>query len=94
MEKGKHRSRPAICRRTISFEIRKVGVIGAGQMGKGIAHVCALAGYDVAINDVTPERIEAGVTDIAVQMRKSVERGIPRGKTRSGTRAHFVCPDP
>ena len=29
------------------MEIRKVGVIGAGQMGSGIAHVCALAGYDV-----------------------------------------------
>ncbi|WP_036284452.1 3-hydroxybutyryl-CoA dehydrogenase [Methylocystis sp. ATCC 49242] len=59
----------------MSFEIRKVGVIGAGQMGKGIAHVCAIAGYDVAINDVTPERIAAGIEDIGVQMRKSAERG-------------------
>ncbi len=59
----------------MSFEIRKVGVIGAGQMGKGIAQVCALAGYDLALNDVSPERVDAAVTDIAVQMRKSVERG-------------------
>jgi 3-hydroxybutyryl-CoA dehydrogenase len=59
----------------MSFEIRKVGVIGAGQMGKGIAQVCALAGYDLALNDVSPERVDAAVEDIAVQMRKSVERG-------------------
>jgi 3-hydroxybutyryl-CoA dehydrogenase len=60
----------------MSFEIRKVGVIGAGQMGKGIAHVCALAGLDVALNDTTPERIEAGIKDVGVQMKKSIERGL------------------
>ena len=59
----------------MSFEIRKVGVIGAGQMGKGIAQVCALAGYDLALNDLSLERVDAAVKDIAVQMRKSVERG-------------------
>jgi len=59
----------------MSFEIRKVGVIGAGQMGKGIAQVCALAGLDVALNDVSSERVEAGVADVGAQMRKSVERG-------------------
>ncbi len=59
----------------MSFEIRKVGVIGAGQMGKGIAQVSALAGYDVVLNDISAERIAAAVKDIAVQMRKSVERG-------------------
>ena len=59
----------------MSFEIRKVGVIGAGQMGKGIAQVCALAGLDVALNDISPERVEAGVADVGAQMRKSVERG-------------------
>lgn len=59
----------------MSFEIRKVGVIGAGQMGKGIAQVCALSGYDVALNDVTPERIDAGLEDVGVQMNKAVERG-------------------
>ncbi len=59
----------------MSFEIRKVGVIGAGQMGKGIAQVSALAGYDVVLNDISAERIDAAVKDIAVQMRKSAERG-------------------
>ncbi|MBV8592843.1 MAG: 3-hydroxybutyryl-CoA dehydrogenase, partial [Caulobacteraceae bacterium] len=41
--------------------IRTVGVIGAGQMGGGIAHVCALAGYDVRLNDVEADRIAASV---------------------------------
>ena len=37
-------------------EIARVGVIGAGQMGNGIAHVCALAGLPVTLLDVKPER--------------------------------------
>jgi 3-hydroxybutyryl-CoA dehydrogenase len=59
----------------MSFEIRKIGVVGAGQMGKGIAHVCALAGYDVIIGDVSADRAAAGVDDIGAQMKKAVERG-------------------
>ncbi len=59
----------------MGLEIRKIGVIGAGQMGKGIAHVCAISGYDVALNDVTEERIDAGLKDIASQLQKSVDRG-------------------
>ena len=59
----------------MGLEIRKIGVIGAGQMGKGIAQVCALSGFDVALNDVGEDRIAAGLKDIASQLRKSVERG-------------------
>ncbi len=59
----------------MSLEIRKIGVIGAGQMGKGIAQVCATAGFEVLLNDVTSERISAGIDDIAAQMQKSVDRG-------------------
>ena len=57
-------------------EIRTVGVIGAGQMGSGIAHVCALAGYDVFINDVAPERIDASLKLIGRNMTRQVSRGI------------------
>ena len=39
---------------------RTIGIIGAGQMGSGIAHVSALAGYKVLIYDISPERIEKG----------------------------------
>ncbi|MGQ3675496.1 3-hydroxybutyryl-CoA dehydrogenase [Xanthobacter sp. TB0139] len=57
------------------LEIKKVGVIGAGQMGNGIAHVCALAGYDVALNDIDPERIRAGIATIDKNMTRQVSKG-------------------
>lgn len=46
-------------------DIRSVGIIGAGQMGVGIAQVCAVAGLEVWLHDTIPERIEAGVTMVA-----------------------------
>ncbi|MFG1345134.1 3-hydroxybutyryl-CoA dehydrogenase [Xanthobacter autotrophicus DSM 431] len=57
------------------LEIKKVGVIGAGQMGNGIAHVCALAGYDVALNDADPDRIRSGLATINGNMAKQVSKG-------------------
>ncbi len=57
-------------------EIRTVGVIGAGQMGSGIAHVCALGGYDVLLHDISPERIEAGLAQIDQAMARQVSRGL------------------
>jgi len=54
--------------------IRTIGVIGAGQMGNGIAHVCALAGFDVLLNDVSPERLEAGIKTITRNMDRQVHR--------------------
>ncbi len=56
-------------------ELQKVGVIGAGQMGNGIAHVCALAGCSVLIHDVAPERIEAGLATITGNMHRQVQAG-------------------
>lgn len=57
------------------MKIRKVGVIGAGQMGNGIAHVCALANYDVLLFDVSQERIEAGLATIDGNMTRQVASG-------------------
>ena len=57
------------------MKITKVGVIGAGQMGSGIAHVCALAGYEVGLNDITPERIAAGKELIAGNMARQLKSG-------------------
>ncbi len=54
--------------------IRKVGVIGAGQMGNGIAHVCSIAGYDVMLNDVAPDRIKEGLATINGNMARQVSR--------------------
>src|SRR5262249_41368461 len=44
--------------------IKKIGVIGSGQMGNGIAHVAALAGFDVVLNDVTADRLKSGMATI------------------------------
>nr|WP_040485761.1 3-hydroxybutyryl-CoA dehydrogenase [Lutibaculum baratangense] len=55
--------------------MRRVGVIGAGQMGSGIAHVCALAGYEVKLNDVSVERCEAGLATINGNLARQVSSG-------------------
>src|ERR1044072_7395722 len=52
--------------------IQTVGVIGAGQMGNGIAHVCSLAGFSVVLNDVSPDRIKAGMATINGNMRRQI----------------------
>ncbi len=49
-------------------EIQKIGVIGAGQMGAGIAQVCALAGLDILLNDISEDRINAGLAHIDANM--------------------------
>ncbi len=56
------------------MSINKIGVIGAGQMGTGIAQVCALAGIDVALNDISQERIAAGIAVIEASLAKQVDR--------------------
>ncbi len=57
------------------MKISKIGVIGAGQMGSGIAHVCALAGFEVGLNDVSPERITAGLATIGNNITRQVKSG-------------------
>jgi len=56
------------------MDINKIGVIGAGQMGTGIAQVCALAGIEVALNDISEARINAGLATIAGNLARQVER--------------------
>ena len=53
----------------------KIAVVGAGQMGSGIAQVAAAAGHDVLLNDRTPEFVERGVAGIAKNLARSVEKG-------------------
>ena len=53
--------------------IRKIGVIGAGQMGSGIAHVCALSGYDVGLYDISTDKIEEGLATINGNMARQVK---------------------
>lgn len=57
-------------------DIRKVGVIGAGQMGSGIAHVCALAGFDVKLHDLSADRIKLALATINGNMARQVSKKI------------------
>lgn len=57
-------------------DIKTVGIVGAGQMGSGIAHVCALAGYDVLLNDISPDQIKQGLAQIERNMVRQVARGL------------------
>ena len=56
-------------------EIKTVGVVGAGQMGSGIAHVCALSGYDVLLNDVSQEQIDKGLDTVRRYLERQVSKG-------------------
>ena len=79
----------------MAVTIKKVGVIGSGQMGNGIAHVAALAGFDVVLNDVSDDRLEIGDGD---HQRQSVapgrQEGHHRGRAQAGARPDHVQPRP
>jgi 3-hydroxybutyryl-CoA dehydrogenase len=57
------------------MEIQTIGIVGAGQMGNGIAHVMALAGYDVTMTDVSAEALENAVKLIEANLSRQVGRG-------------------
>ena len=58
----------------MTVTVRKVGVIGSGQMGNGIAHVAALAGLDVVLNDVSAERIKSAMATINGNLSRQVAK--------------------
>jgi 3-hydroxybutyryl-CoA dehydrogenase len=68
------KERPKARSDSMAFHIRKIGVIGAGQMGSGIAHVSALAGFEVKLNDLSADRIKAGIATINGNMARQVSR--------------------
>ncbi len=57
-------------------KIQKVGIIGAGQMGNGIAHVAALAGYDVILNDIAQDALDRALHTISRNMDRQATRGL------------------
>ena len=60
----------------MKLNVRTVGVIGAGQMGNGIAHVSALAGFSVMLHDVSPDRINSGIATINGNMARQVSKNL------------------
>ncbi len=57
------------------MEIRTIGIVGAGQMGCGIAHVAALSGFDVILTDIDPEILESGLASISSNLDRQIRRG-------------------
>lgn len=57
------------------MDIRKIGAVGAGQMGTGIAEICARAGFDVYLCDISREALDAAVQSINADLQRSVDRG-------------------
>jgi 3-hydroxybutyryl-CoA dehydrogenase len=76
---------------TALVELRHIGVIGAGQMGGGIAHVCALAGLDVVLHDIRPEALEAARQTIDRNLSRQVARGRIREEDKLAALAHIRC---
>ncbi|MCG8505862.1 MAG: 3-hydroxybutyryl-CoA dehydrogenase [Sphingomonadales bacterium] len=54
--------------------MQSIGIIGAGQMGNGIAHVCALSGFDVMMTDISPEALKKGLETIERNMDRQIHR--------------------
>jgi 3-hydroxybutyryl-CoA dehydrogenase len=73
---GELRERPHASEGPAIAPIKTVGIIGAGQMGNGIAHVAAIAGYDVAINDLKKETVEKARSTIERNMIRQVSRSL------------------
>ncbi|QIE55404.1 3-hydroxybutyryl-CoA dehydrogenase [Pikeienuella piscinae] len=70
--------------------IKTVGVIGAGQMGNGIAHVFALAGYEVLLNDIDPEVARNAVTFIGENLGRQVGKGLIEEADREAALARIT----
>lgn len=65
---------------------KKIGVIGAGTMGNGIAHVFAQSGFDVVLQDISTEFVERGIATIS----KNLDRGVKKGKITEENKAEVL----
>ena len=75
----------------MAIDITCVGIIGAGQMGSGIAQVCAAAGLDVRLNDRESDRIDAGLGHIDASLAKLVSKGTMDEGARRDARERIVA---
>jgi 3-hydroxybutyryl-CoA dehydrogenase len=65
--------------------IQKIGVIGAGQMGNGIAHVCAASGFDVILLDISEEALKKGIATIEKNLARQLSKGKITEADKNGT---------
>ncbi|WP_323780314.1 3-hydroxybutyryl-CoA dehydrogenase [Thalassovita sp.] len=71
------------------MEIQKIGIIGAGQMGNGIAHVMALAGYDVLLTDISQDALDAALALVARNLDRQVSRDLISAADKDATMARI-----
>jgi 3-hydroxybutyryl-CoA dehydrogenase len=71
--------------------IRKIGIIGAGQMGHGIAHVASLAGYDVMLSDIDQGQLDKAVDSIRGNMSRQAKRGAISDDDMAAAMARIGC---
>ena len=71
------------------MDIRSVGIVGAGQMGNGIAHVFSLAGYEVVLNDISAEGLAKALETIEKNMARQVARGKITAEEKAAAQARI-----
>jgi 3-hydroxybutyryl-CoA dehydrogenase len=72
---------------TRDMDIQRIGIVGAGQMGNGIAHVMALAGYDVLLTDISSDALQAAIDLID----RNLERQVGRGKIEEAEKSKAMA---
>jgi 3-hydroxybutyryl-CoA dehydrogenase len=73
--------------------IKKIGVIGAGQMGNGIAHVAALAGFDVVLNDLSADRLKSGLATVNGNLSRQVAKKVISDDARAQALGRIASTD-
>jgi 3-hydroxybutyryl-CoA dehydrogenase len=74
----------------MTVTVKKVGVLGSGQMGSGIAHVAALAGFDVVINDISADRLKSAMATINGNLSRQVSKKVITEDARKAALGRIV----
>ena len=72
------------------MEIQKVGIVGCGQMGHGVAQICAQAGWDVVVREVDQDALDKGIAKIEKQLARAVEKGKAEQSDADAVRARIT----
>jgi 3-hydroxybutyryl-CoA dehydrogenase len=72
------------------MSIQRIGIVGAGQMGNGIAHVAALAGFDVTLSDVAQPLVDKGIATITKNLDRQVAKGAITAEAKTGVLARIA----
>jgi 3-hydroxybutyryl-CoA dehydrogenase len=91
MSAAPHSSTPQSSTPPALGQLRRIGVIGAGQMGGGIAHVCALAGFDVVMTDIDDDALQRGRAAIERNLARQVARGRIREDEKAAAQARIAA---